>query len=91
VLCAAPVDPDTGLAVDFAEVKRVVRERVVDPLDHTYLNETIPVPSAENIAIWAWDRLRASSLPLHEVHVHETPGCFVVYRGEGPGVATAPR
>jgi 6-pyruvoyltetrahydropterin/6-carboxytetrahydropterin synthase len=84
VFCEAPVDPSTGLAVDFAEVRRTVKERVVDVLDHTYLNETIPVPSAENIAIWSWDRLAGSRLPLHEVRVHETPGCWVVYRGEGP-------
>jgi 6-pyruvoyltetrahydropterin/6-carboxytetrahydropterin synthase len=90
VLCSAPVDPETGLAIDFAEVKRIVRERVVEPLDHTYLNETIPIPSAENIAIWCWDRLRSSSLPLHEIHVHETPGCFVIYRGEGPGGGSPP-
>ena len=83
VLCAAPVNASTGLAIDFAEVKRVVKASVIDVLDHTYLNETIAVPSAENIAIWIWDRLSATSIPLHEVHVHETPGCFVIYRGEG--------
>ena len=57
--------------------------RVVDVLDHTYLNETIAIPSAENIAIWAWDRIQGAGLPLFEVQVFETPGCFVVYRGEG--------
>ena len=84
VFCEAPVDPSTGLAVDFAELKRVVRSRVVDVLDHTYLNETIPIPSAEYIAIWAWDRIAPSGLPLSEVRVHESPGNYVVYRGEGP-------
>jgi 6-pyruvoyltetrahydropterin/6-carboxytetrahydropterin synthase len=91
VLCEAPVDPSTGLAIDFAEVRRVVRTRVVDVLDHTYLNETIPVPSAENIAIWIWDRLGGSGLPLQEIQVFETPGCFVIYRGEGPAGRTAPK
>jgi 6-pyruvoyltetrahydropterin/6-carboxytetrahydropterin synthase len=83
VFCRAPVSPSTGLAIDFAEVKKVVRSRVVDVLDHTYINETIPISSAENIAIWAWDRL-AAALPLYELRVYETAGCFVVYRGEGP-------
>lgn len=85
VLCEAPVNPSTGLAIDFAELKRVVRTRVIDVLDHTYLNETIPIPSAENIAIWIWDRIRDGGLPLREIWVFETPGCFVIYRGEGPG------
>ena len=91
VLCEAPVEPATGLAIDFAEAKRVVKTRVIDVLDHTYLNETIPIPSAENIAIWIWDRLAASALPLCEIQVFETPGCFVIYRGEGPEGGAAVR
>ena len=83
VVCEAKVDPGTGLAIDFALVKRVVNERVVEPLDHTYLNETIPIPSAENIAVWIWDRLEGRGLPLREIWVFETAGCFVVYRGPG--------
>jgi len=81
VVCEAPVDPATGLAIDFALVKRAVNERVVEPLDHTYLNETIAIPSAENIAIWIWDRLAPLALPLREIWVFETAGCFVIYRG----------
>jgi 6-pyruvoyltetrahydropterin/6-carboxytetrahydropterin synthase len=84
VVCRAPVDPQTGLAIDFGELKRIVHERVVDRLDHAYLNEILPIPSAENIAVWIWDRLAGTELPLHEVEVHETDACSVVYRGEGP-------
>jgi 6-pyruvoyltetrahydropterin/6-carboxytetrahydropterin synthase len=82
VVCEAPVDPSTGLAVDFAHIKQVVKARVIDLLDHTYLNETIPIPSAENIAVWIWGRLQGTGLPLDELWVFETPDCFVVYRGE---------
>ena len=81
VVCEAKVDPGTGLAIDFALVKRVVNERVIEPLDHTYLNETIAIPSAENIAVWIWNRLEGRGLPLIEIWVFETAGCFVVYRG----------
>lgn len=82
VLCEAPVDPSTGLAIDFAELKRVVKGKVIDVLDHTYLNETIPIPSAENIAVWIWERIAHAGLPLVELWVFETPGCFVIYRGK---------
>jgi 6-pyruvoyltetrahydropterin/6-carboxytetrahydropterin synthase len=85
VMCEAPVDPATGLAIDFAELKRVVRSRVLDVLDHTYLNETLPIPSAENIAVWVWGRIRDAGLPLKELWVFETPGCFVIYHGEDAG------
>lgn len=78
VTLEAPVGKD-GLAFDFVDLRRIVEEKVVKVLDHTYLNETLPQPSAENIAIWAWDRLR--DLPLAEVRVFETPTSWVTYAG----------
>jgi 6-pyruvoyltetrahydropterin/6-carboxytetrahydropterin synthase len=77
-----PVDPATGLAIDFSDLKTVVRERVVDPADHRDLNELVENPTAENLAVWAWRRL-AETLPgLVEIELHETEDCSVVYRGE---------
>lgn len=87
VVCQAPVDGRSGLAIDFGELKRVVHEQVLDLLDHAYLNEILPVPSAEHIAMWAWARLRDAGLPLHEIQVHETEACSVIYRGEDDGAA----
>jgi 6-pyruvoyltetrahydropterin/6-carboxytetrahydropterin synthase len=83
VVCRAPVDPRTGIAIDFGEIERVVGERVLGLLDHAYLNEILPTPSAENIAAWAWERLSDAGLPLDEIVLYETAGCFVAYRGRG--------
>ena len=85
VVCDADVDDRSGLAIDFGEVKRLVNERVVDVLDHAFLNEILPVPSAECIAMWIWGRLAETDLPLHEIEVHETDQCSVIYRGEAHG------
>lgn len=85
VTCTAPVDPLSGLAIDFGDVKRVVAERVLAALDHTHLNDLLPIPSAENICLWIWERLAPTGLPLSELVLWESPGCFVTYRGEGPG------
>jgi 6-pyruvoyltetrahydropterin/6-carboxytetrahydropterin synthase len=82
VICRAAVDTTTGLAIDFGEVKRIVRERALDALDHAYLNEILKIPSAEHIAAWIWERLEGE-LPLHEIVLFETPTCYVAYRGEG--------
>jgi len=42
-----------GMVLDFTEAKRILRE-VLDPFDHTYLNEVPPFdrlnPSSENLA-----------------------------------------
>lgn len=83
VTCAAPVDPKSGMAIDFGEVKRIVQTRVLDQVDHRDLNEILPVPSAEHIVHWIWERLEAAGLPLHELRLDETANCWVVYRGEG--------
>lgn len=77
-----PVDPASGMAIEFADVKAVVLERVVRPLDHTLLNDTVDNPTTERMCLWIWQRL-ADELPgLNEIELHETDKCSVVYRGD---------
>ena len=87
VVCSAPVNEQTGLAIDFAELKRIVQTEVLEHLDHADLNDRFPIPSAELIAIWFWDALTATGLTLHEIELKETEVCSVIYRGEGLGGA----
>ncbi|HZN54870.1 MAG TPA: 6-carboxytetrahydropterin synthase QueD [Candidatus Polarisedimenticolaceae bacterium] len=77
-----PVDPRTGLAIDFSDLKGIVRREAVDLLDHTYVNERIENPTAEAMAAWIWSRLREPLPGLVEVELWETRQCAVVYRGE---------
>jgi len=51
------VDPDTDMVIDFGDLKTMVEHHVVDKLDHGVLNDFIPNPTAENIAVWVWNRL----------------------------------
>jgi 6-pyruvoyltetrahydropterin/6-carboxytetrahydropterin synthase len=76
-----PVDEASGMAIDFADLKRIVREAVVDVADHRYLNDVLENPTAERIAVWAFDRLAPRLPGLVEVELHETRDCSVVYRG----------
>ena len=75
-----------GMIMDFLEVKKTVRERVLDLLDHSYLNDVIPQPTAENICLWVWERL-AEDFPggenrvsLFEVQVWETASSSAILR-----------
>jgi 6-pyruvoyltetrahydropterin/6-carboxytetrahydropterin synthase len=77
-----PVDPATGLAVDFSEIKQTVRSAVIARVDHKSLNDLIDNPTAEEIAIWIWDRLVGPLDGLCEIELFETRNCSVVYRGE---------
>jgi len=76
------VDPDSGLAVDFGELKRIVKQEVVDRLDHRYINDLMENPTAENMAVWIWNRLQPTLAGLEQIELHETRSCSVIYRGE---------
>lgn len=76
------VDPDSGMAIDFSDLKDVVRREVVEVLDHRDVNDLIDNPTAEVMAIWIWNRLARSLPGLDEVELWETRNCSVVYRGE---------
>jgi 6-pyruvoyltetrahydropterin/6-carboxytetrahydropterin synthase len=51
---------DIGLAIDFHELKKSLRD-VLDQLEHTFLNEIFPFtqinPSSENVAKWIYDNM----------------------------------
>jgi len=79
---AGPLEPDSGMVVDFGDLKRVVREQVVAPLDHKLVNDLIENPTAEEMARWMWARLAPCLAGLVEIELHETRDCSVVYRGD---------
>ena len=76
------VDAATGMLIDFSELKRVVKTRVIDRLDHACANDLMDNPTAEVLARWIWNELRGELPGLCEVELHETRNCSVVYRGE---------
>jgi 6-pyruvoyltetrahydropterin/6-carboxytetrahydropterin synthase len=76
------VDPQSGMAIDFADLKTVVKTEVVDVLDHKYINDIMENPTAEVMAVWIWKRLHRPLPGLVEIELHETRNCSVIYRGE---------
>ena len=77
------VDPRSGMIADFGEIKRVVKERVLDRVDHQNLNDLLENPTAENIARWIWETLAPGLAGLSEVRLYEIPDSCVTYRGQG--------
>lgn len=84
-----PIDAETGMVIDLKRLKDIMRERVIDRVDHTNLNEDVDflrgvIPTAENLARCFWQQL-AGAIPvgeLHEVFLQETERNSVRYRGE---------
>jgi 6-pyruvoyltetrahydropterin/6-carboxytetrahydropterin synthase len=88
VTVRGPVDPETGMVIDLAELKRVVGEVVIERFDHADLNADPlfrgRVPTTENLALAIWE-LVASKLGterLWQVRVWEDSTLYVDYRGE---------
>lgn len=78
-----PVARPAGWVMDFGELKRIAGP-VFDGLDHRLLNEIpgLENPTAENLAVWLWGKLKPGLPGLSQVTVreNETSGCS--YRGE---------
>lgn len=82
---AGTVGPD-GMVQDFANVKAIVQDLVIEHLDHAYLNEVKDVgfpytPTAENMVMWIRDRLvGVGRLEISLVRLYETPTSYAEWR-----------
>lgn len=82
------IDSETGFVMDMKVLKSLIKNEIEDVLDHKNLNIEVPEfkdlnPTAENIAVVIWNKLRLhidASKEL-EVVLYETPRNFVSYSG----------
>jgi 6-pyruvoyltetrahydropterin/6-carboxytetrahydropterin synthase len=72
-----------GMVVDFDDIKRIVRERVIDVLDHQTLNEFVDNPTVERVVLWAWERLDGALEGLDELVLWETSDSCALLRRDG--------
>ena len=82
VFVEGPVDPKTGLSIDFVKVKELVHEHVLDDIDHSDLNRVLENPTAENVVVWMWGQLQPHLEGLTEMQLYETDDAAVIYHGE---------
>jgi 6-pyruvoyltetrahydropterin/6-carboxytetrahydropterin synthase len=89
VSVAGEIDPETGFVMDAKILADIIKEEVEEAFDHKNLNLDVAEfenlnPTAENIAVVIWNKMRAriaSKFDL-EVVLYETPRNFVTYKGE---------
>jgi 6-pyruvoyltetrahydropterin/6-carboxytetrahydropterin synthase len=75
VTLRGPVDPATGMVINFSDVKAVVREKVIHRLDHSHLNDLLgDLSTAENILCWIGEQLDGAfgETQLRRVELWET-------------------
>jgi 6-pyruvoyltetrahydropterin/6-carboxytetrahydropterin synthase len=82
-------DLDTGFVFDVKKLSVIVKEHVIDKLDHKNLNVDVDfmkgkLCSIENLVIGIWNELNPclpKSVQLHCLKLSETPRIFVEYYG----------
>jgi 6-pyruvoyltetrahydropterin/6-carboxytetrahydropterin synthase len=76
------IDPTSGMMVDLGGLNQIIKNYVVEPFDHSFLNEDVPyfaqvVPTAENIALYISNLLRSPiqelGSKLYKVKLIESP------------------
>jgi len=75
-------DPITGFVVDFFDIQQGLAH-LIARLDHQCLNEIegLENPTAENIAIWIWQRAKPGLAQLAAISIYETSDSWVEYDG----------
>jgi 6-pyruvoyltetrahydropterin/6-carboxytetrahydropterin synthase len=90
VVVAGAVNPASGYLMDLKRLSDLMVREIIDHVDHKNLNVDVAwlsdrIPTAENLAVAFWDRLRPH-LPdgsLHAVRVYETEKNWAECVGDG--------
>ncbi len=82
------VDPATGMVVNVAALKALVREKIVDAVDHRFLDRDVPllagvIPTMENLVVEFWKALEGAVAParLARLRLGETEENWAEYEG----------
>lgn len=83
-------DPVTGFVIDAKKLSVIIKDRIVDKVDHSNLNldvDFIPdtiMPTTENLVMLFWNELEGhlGSCKLHCVKLIETDTIYAEYFGE---------
>jgi 6-pyruvoyltetrahydropterin/6-carboxytetrahydropterin synthase len=82
-------DPQTGFLFDAKKLSEIIRNQIIEKLDHKNLNIDVDflkgkMCSTENLAKGIWEQLYPyipKEIQLHSVKLYETPRIYVEYFG----------
>ncbi len=83
-------NPDTGFLYDVKKLSVIIKEKVIEKIDHRNLNLDVDfmqgqMCSTENLAVGIWNELSPhlpSEIKLHCIKLYETASIYVEYYGE---------
>jgi 6-pyruvoyltetrahydropterin/6-carboxytetrahydropterin synthase len=84
-------DPDIGFLYDVKKLSQIIKDCVIEKLDHKNLNMDVgflkdKICSTENLAVGIWQELSPflpKGIQLHCIKLCETPRIYVEYFGSG--------
>jgi 6-pyruvoyltetrahydropterin/6-carboxytetrahydropterin synthase len=85
------VSPETGFVANLSEISKILKENILDKVDHKNLNEDVDFmkgkySSTENLAIAIWQEIEkpinSLGCKLHCVKIKETEKNYVEYFGK---------
>ena len=89
-VCGQP-DPVTGFVMDAKRLSVIVKEEIVDQVDHSNFNMDVAwfpkglQPTTENLLVLFWqrivERVNANGATLYSIRLHETENIFAEYYG----------
>ena len=83
-------NPETGFVINLKDLSKIIKEEVIEPLDHKNLNLDVPflkglLASTENVVIQVWERIKQpiadAGGELAKIKLVETENNFVEYFG----------
>ena len=83
-------DPNTGFLFDVKKLSAIIKDRVIEKIDHKNLNMDVDflqgqICSTENLTVAIWQQLKPympQNVQLHCVKLYETARIYVEYFGE---------
>ncbi len=88
VVVKGEIDESTGFVINQNDLKKIIREKVIDKMDHKNLNVETDfmkgvIPTSENIVIAIWGQLinEIKQGKLYSVKLYETENNYFEYRG----------
>lgn len=74
------ISESSGMIMDFADLKKVVREVIIDKYDHQMLNDSFPNPTAEKMVLSFAEDLREEVEGIVRVRLWETSTSYAEWK-----------
>lgn len=89
VIVSGQVNSETGFVMDYSDLKKIIKEGIVDVYDHKNLNDYFPNPTAEIMSVHMFEiffhRLRQDfpDVKLERVELRETQNSSAWVEADG--------